>query len=597
MKNKSFNLTMLLMALAFMFWSVSTPVLAFANGENNLNDAVKTEASVTFAGTTYNPITNTSKWNYQVVGGDQPALSHWMLGLCTKQEIVAVSDKMIDTVLSKDESTGFTGIKFDTSLEGSLSRNYWIEVKGNWNTGMIDAVIKAGNGFKTIQIAGPACTEAIANTTSTNADNSNTSLVACIPLSQAGAELKAALSTNVVDKVHKDKGTATFTVPEGFCGVQLSFSSYTYPKGIVPDVDQNNGFPYESQIFVDNITGTYGPGTHTVDINLPVCGFYQLDLYTGPVGQMLGSEEHPADKIIDWKVGGDDNCGNVHGDTIIDSKDSSNDTHITDAIIDKNLILTSDCSYNPNQMSSWLVHNPNGKAVTFTWKSTDTNQTDTATVPANGDVSFNSQMSSANTIQIFVNGKIQDTKIGRGDQCTPATVTQGKGTPTPPNSPAPAPTVTPTTVTVTPASPAISTTVEAAIVSAGTEGKLIAETPDIEVWYIPNGNMTIHAKLPNDVQGTGTWNFDLGGKKYNSHGNENISFTIPVAPVGTYKIVAEFVPNTAGENINLNPVTVSVPTFAGGKLPNTATPWYNFLLVGAMLALIGVTSWRRKRVL
>lgn len=39
--------------------------------------------------------------------------------------------------------------------------------------------------------------------------------------------------------------------------------------------------------------------------------------------------------------------------------------------------------------------------------------------------------------------------------------------------------------------------------------------------------------------------------------------------------------------------TASVPvrTVAGGRIPNTATPWYNILLVGVVLTLIGAAGW------
>jgi Ice-binding-like/Domain of unknown function DUF11 len=38
-------------------------------------------------------------------------------------------------------------------------------------------------------------------------------------------------------------------------------------------------------------------------------------------------------------------------------------------------------------------------------------------------------------------------------------------------------------------------------------------------------------------------------------------------------------------------VTVPVRTVAGGRIPNTATPWYNILLVGVALTLIGAAGW------
>jgi LPXTG-motif cell wall-anchored protein len=40
-------------------------------------------------------------------------------------------------------------------------------------------------------------------------------------------------------------------------------------------------------------------------------------------------------------------------------------------------------------------------------------------------------------------------------------------------------------------------------------------------------------------------------------------------------------------------VTVTRTTVTGGELPNTGTPWYNVLLVGAALVLIGAAGWWR----
>ena len=40
-------------------------------------------------------------------------------------------------------------------------------------------------------------------------------------------------------------------------------------------------------------------------------------------------------------------------------------------------------------------------------------------------------------------------------------------------------------------------------------------------------------------------------------------------------------------------VTVPITTVGGGRIPNTATPWYNILLVGVMLTLIGAAGWWR----
>ena len=48
----------------------------------------------------------------------------------------------------------------------------------------------------------------------------------------------------------------------------------------------------------------------------------------------------------------------------------------------------------------------------------------------------------------------------------------------------------------------------------------------------------------------------------------------------------------AGEE---HPQVADTTTVSGGELPNTATPWYNVLLAGAALTLLGAIGWRSTR--
>jgi len=63
---------------------------------------VETEsaAKINFLGASYDADTNISLWNYQVISGDQPSLSHWSIANCQEHEIVAVSDNWIETTES-----------------------------------------------------------------------------------------------------------------------------------------------------------------------------------------------------------------------------------------------------------------------------------------------------------------------------------------------------------------------------------------------------------------------------------------------------------------------------------------------------------------
>lgn len=88
---------------------------------------------------------------------------------------------------------------------------------------------------------------------------------------------------------HIDKGTATFTVPEGTKPVEISFTSYSK----LGDGNQTS---------FDNKTGVYPPGTYTVEVDLPT-GEWQTDLYLGPVIDHITVAGHPLDKFIDSDYG------------------------------------------------------------------------------------------------------------------------------------------------------------------------------------------------------------------------------------------------------------------------------------------------------
>ena len=452
MNRKLFKPTLILLAITLLISTFVMPILAFATEQG------KVEANVSFVNSTYNAASNTSTWTYRVIGGDQPSLSHWVLGICSALKIVGVSDNKISTSVSKDGSTGFTGLKFETSFSGSTARQFWIKVEGNWTSGMVAAVVKAGNGFKTVQVGGPTCSPiAVANLTA-----SPTPVVTATPLpgvitpkpvvtasptptvkpSTICTPATRPMSTNVSDTTRAGKGTATFTIAPGSCEMELSFSSYTYPSGVIPDL--NNGTPYAVQIFVDNKTAMYGPGTHTVEVDLPACGFHQLDLYSGPVIKTLSNIGHPTDKIIDWELGGSNNCVQTQ-QTNTQSSVQPTASPIALAAVKVNLdslIVTSICSDMPEQTRKWNVRNTNNKAVTFVWKAIGSSQSHTVTVAANSETTFESTAKNgANKVRIFVDGKIHSMVTSTGLKCA---VTVANPTPTA------IPTASPITGTVSP---------------------------------------------------------------------------------------------------------------------------------------------------
>lgn len=236
------------------------------------------------------------------------------------------------------------------------------------------------------------------------------------------------------------------------------------------------------------------------------------------------------------------------------------------------LTLTTMCTDNPIVSRKWLVHNPNAADVNYNYTIEGSTQVIAKTIKGNTDQEIIMNTAGTNKLDVMVDGVVQATLTSVGATCA---VTLSTTTP--------APSATPTgTAAVCPT-------------AAPVGDKLIGTSASLSVWLVPNGNLIINVMLPNNETGTGTWNFNLGGKTYSVKGNECVSYTAASAPVGTYQISAQFVP-TAGLSSNLAAVTVSVPTVTGGKLPNTATPWYNFLLIGAILALVGAVVWRVRKV-
>lgn len=87
-------------------------------------------------------------------------------------------------------------------------------------------------------------------------------------------------------------GDATIVIPSDACDLLISVSSYELPGGSVR--------PFEDQILFDNVTNTYGPGTHHVSVDLPDCA-WQSDVYLGDVvPNLIPGVGHPPDRIIAW---------------------------------------------------------------------------------------------------------------------------------------------------------------------------------------------------------------------------------------------------------------------------------------------------------
>jgi hypothetical protein len=145
--------TMLIFALLFM------PLQAFAERGEGAEDK-NVEFAIELLGSEYDPARDVSIWRYRVAGtGEGYDLSHWVLNLCEGIEVLGASHRY-ELKTRPDPTTGLTGIKFDTSIRVDETVDYWIKVKGNWESEDIVAAVKGGPGFKKLDVMGPSCEKA-----------------------------------------------------------------------------------------------------------------------------------------------------------------------------------------------------------------------------------------------------------------------------------------------------------------------------------------------------------------------------------------------------------------------------------------------------
>lgn len=66
-----------------------------------------------------------------------------------------------------------------------------------------------------------------------------------------------------------------------------------------------SGQPYEDQTFLDSASGTFAPGYHSLTVQKPECGFYQVDLLRGlsPYGPD-GHNDYEAGQFVSSNHGG-----------------------------------------------------------------------------------------------------------------------------------------------------------------------------------------------------------------------------------------------------------------------------------------------------
>ncbi len=153
----------------------------------------------------------------------------------------------------------------------------------------------------------------ISNTTIANEDTSNVTNT----LSATETTCTNIMPTGVVTFAN-----ATLIVPEGACPIMVSFSSYTFASTIVP---------YDQQVLVDNITGTYGPGTYNIGPLHLECN-WQTDLYVGPVQEHLlavGGHDQTNGPVLGYNYMENQTCDGTPASVTVDVKANGSDGPIT----------------------------------------------------------------------------------------------------------------------------------------------------------------------------------------------------------------------------------------------------------------------------
>lgn len=138
---------------------------------------VSANHTIEFKGVVYDAAHERSTWYYTVVSGRKPAISHVTFALlCADIKILDAGIWSGDpanepTHLSKagkpepasfsaspkgDPTTGFVGLKFDLGFNDNASRNYYFTVDGQYAQGPMNVAFKAGRGFTSGFVCGPA---------------------------------------------------------------------------------------------------------------------------------------------------------------------------------------------------------------------------------------------------------------------------------------------------------------------------------------------------------------------------------------------------------------------------------------------------------
>lgn len=176
------------------------------------------------------------------------------------------------------------------------------------------------------------------------------------------------------------------------------------------------------------------------------------------------------------------------------------------------LSLTTQCSPDPSKVWAWDVSNPNSYPVTLTWTliNSSQNMAGVVLVPEQSDLVFDSPSeTSADTLQIFVNGVLQGSQTSNMTRCP---------TPTGTSTDTPAPTNTPT---FTP-TPSNTSTFTPSNTATPTMTPTPSNTPPNTPTFTPTTNPTLPDTIGVFRPSTGTFLLCLFNDTGNCQNNANV---------------------------------------------------------------------------
>ncbi len=147
--NRKTTTIIITLAAALLFSTVGMASAVMIDGHN-----------ITFINHTYDNVTDTSTWCYNVTSGGGPSnhsLSNWIICWCNESAIADTSEPYeYKTMTDPDPNMGIFGIKFDTGYADYESRDVCFALHGNYSEALIEVGTKASGNIGHGWVTGPA---------------------------------------------------------------------------------------------------------------------------------------------------------------------------------------------------------------------------------------------------------------------------------------------------------------------------------------------------------------------------------------------------------------------------------------------------------